>query len=220
MVGNFLDGSREIPVSSSSSMELDRAGKTRCHKPDMHDTGKSDKCVVPEKSANLDGLPPSSESMEERHLTNEKAEHKSLDRAQNRNTDGKPSRPRSRGLLGIREAAKKDKDLKFHNLFSHLTLDLLTASFLELKKHAAPGVDGQTWHDYAVEFEQKIIDLHGRLHRGSYRAQPSKRAYIAKADGKQRPLGIAALEDKIVQQATRTILEQIYEVSFRGFSYG
>ena len=158
--------------------------------------------------------------MEERRLTNEKAEHKSLDRAQNRNTDGKPSRPRSRGLLGIREAAKKDKDLKFHNLFSHLTLDLLTASFLELKKQAAPGVDGQTWQDYAVEYEQKIIDLHGRLHRGSYRAQPSKRAYISKADGKQRPLGIAALEDKIVQQATRTILEQIYEVSFRGFSYG
>lgn len=201
-------------------MEPDREGKTRCHKPAMHDTGKSDKCVVPEKSANLDGLPPSSESMEERRLTNEKAEHKSLDRAQNRNTDGKPSRPRSRGLLGIREAAKKDKDLKFHNLFSHLTLDLLTASFLELKKQAAPGVDGQTWHDYAVEYEQKIIDLHGRLHRGSYRAQPSKRAYLSKADGKQRPLGIAALEDKIVQQATRTILEQIYEVSFRGFSYG
>jgi group II intron reverse transcriptase/maturase len=75
-------------------------------------------------------------------------------------------------------------------------------------------------HDYAVEFEQKIIDLHGRLHRGSYRAQPSKRANISKADGKQRPLGIAALEDKIVQQATRTILEQIYEVSSRGFSYG
>jgi len=220
MVGNFPNGSREIPAVSNSSMELDRSGKVRCHNPDMHASGKSDKCVVPEKSANLDGLPPSSESMKERHLTNEKAEHKSLDRAQNRNKDGKPSRPRSRGLQGIREAAKKDKDLKFHNLFSHLTLDLLTASFLELKKQAAPGVDGQTWHDYAVEYEQKIIDLHGRLHRGSYRAQPSKRAYIAKADGKQRPLGIAALEDKIVQQATRTILEQIYEVSFRGFSYG
>ena len=136
MVGNFPNGSREIPAVSNSSMELDRSGKARCHNPDMHASGKSDKCVVPEKSANLDGLPPSSESMEERHLTNEKAEQKSLDRAQNRNTDGKPSRPRSRGLLGIREAAKKDKDLKFHNLFSHLTLDLLTASFLELKKHS------------------------------------------------------------------------------------
>lgn len=114
MVGNFPNGSREIPAVSNSSMELDRSGKARCHNPDMQASGKSDKCVVPEKSANLDGLPPSSESMEERHLTNEKAELKSLDRAQNRNTDGKPSRPRSRGLLGIREAAKKDKDLKFH----------------------------------------------------------------------------------------------------------
>ena len=97
MVGNFPNGSREIPAVSNSSMELDRSGKARCHNPDMHASGKSDKCVVPEKSANLDGLPPYSESMEERHLTNEKAEHKSLDRAQNRNTDGKPSRPRSRG---------------------------------------------------------------------------------------------------------------------------
>ena len=111
MVGNFPNGSREIPAVSNSSMELDRSGKARCHNPDMHASGKSDKCVVPEKSANLDGLPPSSESMEERHLTNEKAEHKSLDRAQNRNKDGKPSRPRSRGLLGIREAAKKDKEI-------------------------------------------------------------------------------------------------------------
>lgn len=91
---------------------------------------------------------------------------------------------------------------------------------MELKKHAAPGVDGETWHDYAVNFEQRIDELHGRLHRGSYRAQPSKRVYIAKADGKQRPLGIMALEDKIVQQATRTILEQIYEIDFLGFSYG
>lgn len=220
MVGNFPSGSREIPEVSTSPMEVDRSGKARGHNPDVYASGKSDKLIVPEKSANLDGMPPSSESMEERSLTNEKAEQKPLVRTQNRETDGKPFRPRSRGLLGIREAAQKDKKLKFHNLFSHLTPELLRASFLDLKKHAAPGVDGETWHDYAVDFEQRILDLHGRLHRGSYRAQPSKRAYIAKADGKQRPLGIAAVEDKIVQQATRTILEQIYEVSFRGFSYG
>ena len=219
-VGNFPSGSREIPAVSTSPMEVDRSGKARGHNPDVYAAGKSDKLIVPEKSANLDGMPPSSESMEERSLTNEKAEQKPLDRAQNRETDGKPFRPRSRGLLGIREAAMKDKALKFHNLFSHLTPELLRASFLDLKKHAAPGVDGETWHDYAVDFEQRVLDLHSRLHRGSYRAQPSKRAYIAKADGKQRPLGIAALEDKIVQRAVRTILEQIYEESFRGFSYG
>jgi RNA-directed DNA polymerase len=220
MVGNFLDGSREIPGSSSSPMELDRAEKTRCHNSAMHDPGKSDKCIVPEKSANLDGVPPFSELVEGRRLTNENAEHKTLDRAQDRKTDGQPSSPRSRGLLGIREAAQKDKNLKFHNLFSHLTAELLRASFFDLKKKAAPGVDGETWHDYAQDFEHRIDDLHERLHRGTYRAQPSRRVYIAKADGKQRPLGIAALEDKIVQQATRTILEQIYETSFRGFSYG
>jgi group II intron reverse transcriptase/maturase len=220
MVGNFPSGSRESPAASNSSMELDRSGKARGHNPDVYATGKSDKLVVPGKSANLGGVPPSSELMEERSLTNEKAEHKPLDRTQNRETDGKPFRPRSRGLLGIREAAQKDKNLKFNNLFSHITPELLRASFLDLKKHAAPGVDGQTWQDYAMDFEKQIEDLHGRLHRGSYRAQPSKRAYIKKADGKQRPLGIAALEDKIVQRATRTILEQIYEESFRGFSYG
>jgi RNA-directed DNA polymerase len=220
MVGNFLDGSREIPESSSSSMELDRAEKTRCHKSAMHGDGKSDKCIVPEKSTNLDGVPPSLETTEERHLTNEKAKHKSLDRAQNRNKDGKPSGPRSRGLLGIREAAQKDKNLRFHNLFSHLTPELLRTSFFELQKYASPGVDGEMWHDYLKEVEHRIEDLHERIHRGKYRAQPSRRVYIAKADGKQRPLGIAALEDKIVQRATRTILEQIYETSFRGYSYG
>ena len=220
MAGNFLDGSREIPEPSRSSMEQDRAEKTRCHNSAMHGAGKSDKCIVPGKSANLGGVPPSSESMEERHLTNEKAEHKSLDRAQNRNKDGKPSGSRSRGLLGIREAAQKDKNLRFHNLFSHLTIELLTTSFFELKKFASPGVDGEMWHDYLQDVEHRIKDLHERIHRGRYRAQPSRRVYIAKADGKQRPLGVAALEDKIVQRATRTILEQIYETSFRGFSYG
>lgn len=118
---------------------------------------------------------------------------------------------------------KRHKRIRISNstiLFSHLTLDLLRSSFFELKKYASPGVDEEMWHDYVQDFESRIKGLHERIHRGTYRAQPSKRVYIAKADGKQRPLGIAALEDKIVQRATRTILEQIYESSFRGFSYG
>ena len=220
MVGNFPSGSREILEASTSPMEVDRSGKARGHNPDMHVSGKSDKFIVPEKLVNSDVMPSSLESMEGRSLTNEKAEHKPLDRAQTRTTDEQLSGPRSRGLLGIREAAQKDKELKFHNLFSHLTPELLKSSFFDLKKDAAPGIDGQTWHDYAVNFDQRIEDLHSRLHRGSYRAKPSRRVYIAKADGKQRPLGVAALEDKIVQRATRTILEQIYETSFKGFSYG
>jgi group II intron reverse transcriptase/maturase len=110
--------------------------------------------------------------------------------------------------------------LKFTSLLHHITPELLRASFFELKKHASPGIDGETWHDYAIELEQRIDDLHGRIHRGAYRAKPSKRSYIPKPDGKRRPLGIAALEDKVVQQAARTVLESIYEQDFLGLSYG
>jgi group II intron reverse transcriptase/maturase len=97
---------------------------------------------------------------------------------------------------------------------------LLLDSFHLLKKEAAPGVDDMTWSEYEQGVEQRIADLHGRVHRGAYRAQPSRRVYIPKADGRQRPLGIAALEDKIVQQAVATVLNQIYEEDFLGFSYG
>ena len=110
--------------------------------------------------------------------------------------------------------------MRFNNLLNHITFELLTASFFDLKKQAAPGVDGVTWAEYADNFEAKITDLHSRVHRGTYRAQPSKRTWIPKLDGKLRPLGIAALEDKIVQRAVRTILECIYEEDFQGFSYG
>jgi group II intron reverse transcriptase/maturase len=158
--------------------------------------------------------------MEGRGLTEENTKQSLLDRTQRRNTDGRPFVPRSRGLLGVREAAQRDQRLRFTNLLHHITPELLRASFFDLKKHAAPGVDDQTWNDYAEDFEHKIDDLFARIHRGAYRAKPSKRTYIPKADGKLRPLGIAALEDKIVQQATRTILECIYEQDFLGFSYG
>ena len=101
-----------------------------------------------------------------------------------------------------------------------MTVDLLRESFYALKRKAAPGVDGVTWHEYETGLEERLVDLHGRVHRGAYRAQPSKRKYIEKSDGRLRPLGIAALEDKIVQAATVTILNQIYEEDFLGFSYG
>lgn len=217
MTGNLSSGSRESPTSSDSPMDLDRSGKARGHNPDVHDGGQSDKFIVPEKSANNDAE--SAESTEGRNLTIENVDQTQPVRAQTRK-DGQPLSPGSRGLSGIRQAASKDKSLKFNNLYHHLTLDLLIASFLDLKRHAAPGVDDMTWSDYAKDYEDRIIDLHKRLQRGSYRAQPSKRAYIAKSDGKQRPLGIAAVEDKIVQAAVRTILEQIYEVDFLECSYG
>lgn len=221
-VGNFSHGSRETPAPSASPMEADRSEKARGHKPDMHGAGESDSPIVPRKPANKGGVPPPAESAEGRGLTEENTGQSLLDRTQSRNSDpGSPGFvPRSRGLLGVREAAQKDRKLRFTSLLHHLTPELLRASFFDLKKHAAPGVDDETWHDYARDFEQRIDDLHGRIHRGAYRAKPSKRTYIPKADGKLRPLGIAALEDKIVQQAARTVLECIYEQDFLGFSYG
>ena len=219
-VGNFSHGSRETPATSVSPMEADRSEKARGHKPDMHVAGESDSSIVPEKPANKGGVPLPAESAEGRELTKENTGQLLLDRTQSRNSDGTPFVARSRGLLGVREAARKDKKLRFTSLLHHITPELLRASFFELKKQAAPGVDGETWRDYAVDFERRIDDLHGRIHRGAYRAKPSKRTYIPKPDGRMRPLGIAALEDKIVQQAARTVLECVYEEDFLGFSYG
>jgi hypothetical protein len=116
--------------------------------------------------------------------------------------------------------ARERKQEQFTALLHHLTVELLRESYYALKRNAAPGVDGMRWDEYENGLEDRLSDLHGRVHRGAYRAQPSRRVYIAKADGRQRPLGIAALEDKIVQQAVVTILNEIYEVDFRGFSYG
>ena len=126
----------------------------------------------------------------------------------------------SQGLHGVRERARKNKQERFTALLHHVTTDLLRESFYALKRKAAPGVDGVTWQEYAAGLEDRLKDLHGRVHRGAYQAQPSKRSWIPKANGKQRPLGIAALEDKIVQQAVVTVLNEIYEEDFRGFSYG
>jgi len=123
-------------------------------------------------------------------------------------------------LSGVRRVARERKQERFTALLHHVTVSLLRESFGALKKNAAPGVDGVTWLDYETGLEDRLIDLHSRVHRGTYRAQPSRRVYIPKPDGRQRPLGIAALEDKIVQQAVVTVLNEIYETDFRGFSYG
>jgi len=211
-VGNNPRGSWEIP-ETSLSLEMDRSEKARCHNADMHVSGKSDSFVVPEKRANNAGLPTAAESVEERRLTKENSSQPLLVRTQSRVA-------RSRGLHGVRVTARNDKKARFNNLLNHVTPELLRSSFFDLKKNAAPGVDGETWAEYAEDFETRIDDLHSRIHRGSYRAQPSKRTWIPKLDGKLRPLGIAALEDKIVQQAVRVVLECIYEADFRGFSYG
>src|SRR5215469_16764913 len=107
----------------------------------------------------------------------------------------------SQGLAGVRRAARERKERRFTALLHHLTVALLRDSFYALKRKAAPGVDGITWQEYETGLAGRLSDLHSRVHRGAYRAQPSRRVYIPKSDGRQRPLGVAALEDKIVQQA-------------------
>jgi group II intron reverse transcriptase/maturase len=126
----------------------------------------------------------------------------------------------SQALARVRKAAKERKKEKFTALFHHLSIDLLEEAFSELKEDAAPGVDRLTWKEYEAGLEHRLADLHSRLHRGAYRAMPSRRVYIPKPDGRQRPLAVAALEDKIVQRATAALLNAIYEEDFLGFSYG
>lgn len=145
-------------------------------------------------------------------------------------TKGNPQKPTatrtqsrgqaSSGLERIRQAAKRDGTLRFTALLHHVTVDLLWDSYQALKRDACPGVDEVTWRQYGEGLEDRLADLHDRVQSGRYRAKPSKRIYIAKADGQQRPIGIAALEDKIVQQAVCQVLGAIYEEDFANFSYG
>ena len=211
-VGSFPHGNREIPETSVSS-ETDRSEQARCRNADVYVSGKSDSFILPKKRANKTGPPTVAESVEGRKLPKENISQSPPLRTQSR-LDG------SRGLTGVRMAAQRDRTMRFNNLLNHVTVDLLRSSFFDLKKGAAAGVDGVTWAQYAEDFEQRIIDLHERIHRGTYRAQPSRRTWIPKSDGKLRPLGVATLEDKIVQRAVRTVLECIYETDFQGFSYG
>jgi RNA-directed DNA polymerase len=176
---------------------------------------------VPEESHN--GIVPMSHSNKDRKPLAENEEGRPLikENAGQPNTYPTQSEKHvSQGLAGVRKAARDNKETKFTALLHHLTVDLLRESFYSLKRKAAPGVDGVTWQEYEVGLEDRRTDLHGRVHRGAYRAQPSRRVYIEKADGRQRPLGVAALEDKLVQHAVVTILNQIYEEDFLGFSYG
>src|SRR5215471_607482 len=188
------------------------AGEGRSRTARVHVFEESDSGTVPMNHSNKGGQPPA-ESEEGRPLIKENTHQLS--------THSTQSEARvSQGLAGVRKAARERKEMRFTALLHHLTVGLLRDSFYALKRKAAPGVDGVTWQEYETGLEGRLADLHSRVHRGAYRAQPSRRVFIPKSDGRQRPLGIAALEDKIVQQATVTILNQIYEEDFLGFSYG
>src|SRR5947208_9532823 len=184
-------------------------------------SGDTARMYVPEESHS--GILPMNQSNKDRKPSAENKEERPLikENAGQPNTHPTQSGERvSQGLAGVRKVARDNKEMKFTALLHHLTVDLLRESFYSLKRKAAPGVDGVTWQEYEIGVEDRLVDLHGRVHRGAYRAQPSRRVYIPKADGRQRPLGVAALEDKLVQQAVATILNQIYEEDFLGFSYG
>jgi len=178
----------------------------------MHDDGESYSGIVPAKQPNKSESSPA-EVVEGRPLTKENTQEPNPRRTPSRESG-------SSGLARVREAASKDKKLKFTALLHHVDVDLLRDSYYSLKRQAAPGVDGVTWEEYGRDLEVRLSDLQGRIHRGAYRAQPSRRVWIPKADGRQRPLGVAALEDKIVQYAVVTVLNQIWEEDFLGFSYG
>src|ERR1700686_1103876 len=175
--------------------------------------GKSDRPVIPAKSPNKAGQP-AAEGMEERDLTKGNLPQQNASRT--------PSRSNAPSALErVRQAAGKDKKLRFTALLHHIyKLETLRMAYFRLKKEAAPGVDGETWRHYGEQLEVNLQDLSERLKRGAYRAKPVRRGYIPKADGRQRPLGVTALEDKIVQRATVEVLNTIYETDFLGFSYG
>jgi RNA-directed DNA polymerase len=178
----------------------------------MHERGKSDPAVVAMKPANK-AERSVAEPVEQRAGTEGNADQQHTGRTQRRETV-------SQVLARIRQAARQRKKERFTTLFHHINLELLRDAFFALKREAAPGVDGLTWQDYAANLETSLKDLHARVQRGTYRALPSRRQYIPKPDGRQRPLAVAALEDKIVQRATVTLLNAIYEEDFLGFSYG
>ena len=178
----------------------------------MHDTEKSDFGIVAVKPTNKAGRPVA-ELVEPRPRTKGNAEQQRMHRTRGRAR-------MSQSLDRVRTAARLRKKDRFTALFHHIHVDTLRAAFYALRRRAAPGVDGMTWQDYEEGLEPRLADLHNRVQRGAYRPQPSRRTYIPKADGKLRPLAIAALEDKIVQGATVIVLNAIYEGDFCGFSYG
>src|SRR5436190_8215382 len=203
---------REASETPTAKPGRRSAGEGQSHKARAYVCEESHSGILPMNHSNKDGKL-SAESGEGRPLIKENA-------GQSNTYPTQSGKGVSQGLAGVRKAAREHKEMRFTALLHQLTADLLREGFYALKRKAAPGVDGVTWQEYESGLENRLVDLHGRVHRGAYRALPSRRVYIQKEDGRQRPLGVAALEDKIVQQAVGTILNEIYEEDFLGFSYG
>src|ERR1700747_1878910 len=203
---------RETSRTPRPERERGRSAKVQSHKADAHALEESDRAILSMNQTNKEERS-SAEPGEKRARAKENIVPSNTNPTQS-------GEQVSQGLSGVREAAKKRRQERFTALLHHVHVDLLRNSYYALKRKAAPGVDGVTWQEYETGLEGRLTDLHSRVHRGAYRAQPSRRVFIPKSDGRQRPLGVAALEDKVVQQAVVTILNEIYEEDFRGFSYG
>ena len=214
MCGTSLCENREILGVAEVGIDLSPCREGESREPMMHAPRKSDGSVVPTKPANAEGSTPSGERAEGRDSAKGNAGQPHTGRTQRREVDVSP------GLARVREVAKRDRKARFTALLHHVTIERLRRSYDMLKRDAAVGVDGVSWTEYGTALEDNLRDLHDRLHRGTYRAKPSRRVYIPKPDGRQRPLGIASLEDKIAQRAVVEVLNAIFEVDFRGFSYG
>jgi RNA-directed DNA polymerase len=214
-IGGFQPGNREIPCSTSGDGSEVRAVKPKGNQRAMHEQGKSDSCVVPLKSANeASGSPLAEEQMEGRRLAKRNSSQHNRDRAQYRAT-------LQQALGRVRQAAIRSKGCKLTTLWHHVyDTKRLEQAYFDLTRTTAPGVDGETWQRYGEKLEANLADLSIRLQRGAYRAKPVRRAYIPKADGRERPIGIPTLEDKLVQRAAAEVVGAVYETSFRGFSYG
>ena len=178
----------------------------------MHEGEKSDSAIVAEKPTNKAGKS-AAEPVEPRAGTKGKANQQSTRRAQDRESV-------SQALGRIRQAAKDRKKEKFTSLLHHIDPPMLRTAFYALSRNAAPGVDGMTWETYEKDLDRRIEELHGRVQSGAYRALPSRRGSSRSRTARQRPLAVAALEDKIVQRAATMVLNAIYEEDFLGFSYG
>src|ERR1051325_8050173 len=203
---------RETSGASRSKQDRDRLAKAQSHNANTHAPEESDCAVVPM-------IQPNKEEQSSAEVGEGRVQAK--ENIVPSNTSPTQSGERvSQGLSGVRQAAKERRQDRFTALLHHVTVGLLRDSFYALKRQAAPGVDGVTWQEYEAGLEDRIVDLHSRIHRGAYRALPSLRTWIPKPDGRQRPLGITALEDKIVQHAVGKVLNQIWEADFLGFSYG
>src|SRR6266567_548584 len=217
MYASSMRENREGPPIARPLIKGGPPGEGQGHKPELG--GHSDSPVVPTKPANKPArgeaahTQAEAESVEERGLAKGNTESAAC--------SGHWAGNRApRALDRVRQVAKRDKEARLTALLHHVSAESLRAAYWRLRRQAAPGQDGVTWADYGQNLEANLQDLHDRIHRGAYRPKPSRRVYIPKADGRLRPLGIAATEDKIVQSAVVEVLNAIYEEDFLGFSYG